>query len=113
MSNATTRAALAAALSTVSGVTGYAQRPKVFKAGDAWPQWRGSERADSIGFYETWNVLVVLPADETTADSYADVNQAALLNALRPVLFIDSFAPATLPADGNDMYALLITGRTE
>lgn len=113
MSNATTRAALAAALSTVSGITGYALRPKVLRAGDAWPQWRGSERDDTIGFVETWNVLVVLPSDETTADSYADTNQAALLDALRPVMFVASFAPTLFTAEGNDVYALLITGRTE
>ena len=112
MSNDATRAALAVALSTVSGVTGYPRRPKVFKPGDAWPQWAGSERTDGRSFLESWNILVVLPADEPSADVFADTRQAALLAALSPVVFVDSFAPANIQAEG-DVLGLLITGRSE
>jgi hypothetical protein len=113
MSNQTTRTQLAAALSTVTGVTGYPRRPAVVKAGDAWPQWGGSERATGRGFTETWNVLVVLPPDEAAADTFADGKQDALVTALSPVIYIDSFAPANFKADDGDVYALLITGRSE
>lgn len=113
MSNADTRAALAAALSTVDGVTGYARRPNVTKPGDAWPMWRGSERADGWGYLETWAVVIVLPGAEDTADAFADEHQAALDAALRPVLHVDSFAPATLPSSAGDLFALMITGRSE
>ena len=113
MSNASTRQAIATALSTVSGVTGYVQRPAAMKPGDGWPQWGGSERDAGQGFLETWRVLIVLPVDEVSADAFADSHQDALVAALRPVLFIDSFAPANFAADGGDVYALLITGRSE
>lgn len=114
MSNAATRQAIAAALSTVSGVAGYASRPTAVTSGDAWPQWAGSERDVASGFIESWVVLVVLPAaDEITADSFADDHQAALIAALRPVLFVDSFAPARLSTEAGDVYALSISGRSE
>lgn len=113
MSNDTTRAAIAAALSTVSGVTGYPRRPGTFKPGDGWPQWAGSERDGGRGFAESWHVLIVLPAAETDADRFADTHQAALVTALEPVMFIDSFAPANFAGDGGDILALLINGRSE
>lgn len=113
MSNGDTRIAIAHALDGVTGVNGYPVRPKAFKAGDAWPQWGGSERADGRAFLETWRVLIVLPSDETTADTFADEKQAQLVNALSPIIYIDSFAPANLAGDGGDILALLITGRCE
>lgn len=113
MSNDQTRTALATALSTVAGVTGYPRRPAVVKAGDAWPQWAGSQNDGGRGFVETWNVLVVLPADETGADTFADAKQSLLITALSPVMFVESFAPATMASEVGDVYALLISGRSE
>lgn len=113
MSNDATRAAIAAALSTVSGVTGYPRRPTVFKGGDGWPQWGGSERDAGQSWIETWRVLVILPSGEQSADVFADTHQFALINALRPVLFIDSFAPVNVPGEAGEFLALLIIGRCE
>lgn len=113
MSNAQTRQAIADALSTVDGIKGYPAKPSALNEGDAWPQWRGG--VPHAGAVEnTWAVLVVLPqADDITADTYADAKGEALLEALRPVLFIDSLAPASLGPDTSPIYALLITGRSE
>lgn len=114
MSNADTRDAIAAALSTVTGVIGYARRPAVMKPGDGWPQWGGNEHAGGAAFIESWAVLIVLPAaDEVSADEFADSHGTALLEALQPVMFVDGMKPATIPASGNDLYALMITGRSE
>lgn len=113
MSNADTRQAIADALSTVTGVTGYPANPGTPTVGDGWPQWRGG--VPHAGALEnTWNVLIVLPQDdETSADSFADSHGEALLEALRPHLFVDSIAPAEIPSGGGNLYALLITGRSE
>lgn len=114
MSRAQTRQAIADALSEVDGITGYPSRPRVMSAGDAWPQWRGgTPRAYAVE--DTWAVLIVLPqTDDVTADSFADAHGEALLDALRPVIHVDSIAPATIPAEGTSgLYALLITGRSE
>jgi hypothetical protein len=115
MSNATTRAAVAAAMSTVPGVKGYAHRPATPRPGDAWPQWSGGTRDDqSIGFLETWRVLVVTDQGAAgDADAFLDAKGDAVLAALAPVLFVDSYTPATLATEAGDLYALMITGRTE
>jgi hypothetical protein len=118
MSNAQIRADIATALSTVTGpsgpIHGHVSRPAAMNERDAWPQWRGSEYAAGHSFTSTWVVLVVLPqTDDVTADSFADQYGAALLDALRPVLAVDTIAPAEIPTEAGQMYALLITGRAE
>ena len=113
MSNADTRQAIADALSDVAGVKGYPRRPRSPKAGDGWPLWRGSERADGAAFMETFAVIIALPADEQNADTFADAHAEALEEALRPVLWVESLAPAVTATDSGDMNALMITGRTE
>lgn len=113
MSNADTRQAIADALSTVSDINGYPARPNALNEGDGWPQWRGGvPRAGAVE--NTWAVLVVLPsADDVTADSFADSHGEALLEALRPVLYVDSIAPAEITSEAGPILALLLTGRSE
>lgn len=114
MSNAQTRLDIAAALSTVTGINGHPARPSALNEGDAWPQWGGSEYAGGHAYTNAWRVLVVLPqADDITADAFVDAHGAALVDALRPVMFVDSFVPAEIPAGSGVLYALLITGRSE
>lgn len=116
MTTADTRAALAAALSIVDGLSGYSETPSAPNVGDAWPQWRGAERAGGHAYTHTWNVLIVLPQqDEVTADSYIDEHYEELDAALGPVLFIDAIQPAEIavPDNPQPLLALLITGRSE
>ena len=113
MNNAQVRANIAAALSTVEGVKGYARRPKSPKAGDGWPLWRGSERADGFLFTQTFAVVIALSGDVVAADDFADAHGDELADALEPVLFVESFAPAVTATDAGDMNALMITGRVE
>lgn len=113
MSNADTRQEFATALSTVAGIHGHASKPSTLNEGDAWPQWRGS--TPHAGAAENrWAVLIVLPqSDDINADAFIDSHGQALMDALRPVMFIDSIDPATIGPDNSPMYALLITGRCE
>jgi hypothetical protein len=113
MSNADTRQAIAAALSRVTGIHGHPARPTALSEGDAWPQWRGSEKAGGHAFTNTWAVLVVLPADDVSADAFVDAHGEQLVNALRPVLYVSALTPAEIPSEAGPMYALLITGRSE
>lgn len=114
MSNADTRAEIAAAVSTLDGLTGFAERPANPKAGDAWPQWRGAERAGGFAFLETWQVVIVMPSEEVKADEWADLYGYELAQILQPVLHVTGIQPATLPVSGqNDTYALMITGVRE
>lgn len=113
MSNADTRTAIAAALTGVDGITGYARRPRAPKTGDAWPLWRGSQRDGGVAFVETWAVVIALAGDEQAAEEFADARGEELEDALHPVLFVDTYAPAVVGTDAGDSNALMITGRTE
>lgn len=117
MSTAETRVAIAEALSTVDGITGYAQKAlaKAPKPGDGWVVRRGGQRADGWAFMQTWAVVIVLQdGDEIQADRWIDAHIDALVDALEPVMFVESWAPAVTPMTGNPQaLALLITGRSE
>lgn len=114
MSNAQTRLDIAAALDTVDGVHGYAARPNVLGDGDAWPQWRGSEYAGGHAQSNTWAVMIVLPqADDVAADAFVDTHGDVLADALREHLTMDGFTPVKLDTETGDVYALMITGRSE
>lgn len=113
MSRDEDRAALAAALSTVTGVTGYARRPTSPKPGDGWVLWRGAVRDEGFAFMETWACVIQLPGDEVKADQWIEAHEDALFEALSPLLFVESFTPAAMPAGNNDTFALMITGRSE
>ncbi len=114
MSNADTREELAAALSTVDGVTGHARRPRAPRPGDAWPQWAGAERADGQAFLQAWNIIVVCSQGTAdAADAFLDEHGDALADALLGAIFVVSMTPSLLKADGDDLYALTINGRTE
>lgn len=113
MSRQQTRQDIADALTEVDGIHGYPARPDALTPGDGWPQWRGAT-PHAYAFENTWAVLIVLPqADDVTADSFADEHGDALVDALRPVMFVDSLAPAELASEAGPIYALLITGRSE
>lgn len=107
------RVALAAALSTVDGVTGYERRPASPKPGDGWVLWRGAVRDGGYAFQETWVCVIQLPGDEVKADQWIEAHEAALFEALQPLLFVESFTPAALPVTGGEAFALMITGRSE
>jgi hypothetical protein len=114
MSLAGKRAAFAAALSTVDGVAGYAERPAAPRAGDAWPVWRGAERDEDSGLLgHTWAVGVYLPQDRGSADDWIDGHVDALIAALRPVAYVDGFDPANFGTDNSPVFGLLLTTRSE
>jgi hypothetical protein len=114
MTRAEFRLSVADALNAVDGISGFASRPAVMLEGNAWPQWRGSAYGGGRHYIDTWNVLVVMPGqDDVTADGYADEHAEAITAALRPLLFIDSIAPAEITTEAGTMLALLFTGRSE
>lgn len=107
---------IAAVLSTVDGVKGYAKRPDAPRPGDAWPQWGGSERDENTpAFMETWQVLVHLPADYARADAWVDSHRDALWDAVESVGWILAFEPAELGQTGGGapINGLMITMRSE
>jgi hypothetical protein len=108
------RADIAAALSTVTDVTGYTKRPTTPKAGDAWPLLTQLEYAGGQATYEiTWRVLVFLPQNEWDSSEWIDSHAEALVEALLPVGHIDRLEPVELGASGTGQYALQLTMRSE
>lgn len=109
------RAEIADALNTAPGVRGYPTPPTAPKTGDAWPRWRGDERADGFMFMRTWAVFVVTPQDEVLAADWADEHGWAIAEALEDtgVLFVTGVEPVKVPVAGPDTFALMITGRSE
>jgi hypothetical protein len=112
------RDAIAAALSTVAGVTGYSYKPVTPKAGDAWPLWAGGERGPGRSFQYTWRVLILLPKDERAASAWIDEHVEALVDAMEgasvddnDVGFVDRLDPVAVTAGGTDQLALQITMR--
>lgn len=110
-----TRAAFAAALATVDGIQGYANRPDSIADGDAWPQWRGSEAKNAWVQLDTWVVFVALPNADITADAYADLHVQAIIDALveNDVMYCDSVQPGVMASEAGDIKVLLINGRSE
>lgn len=113
MSLESSRAEIANALSTVAGITGYQKRPNPPVEGDAWPLWSGSDRADGSAFLPTWSVRILVPQDEAAATDWWDDHRDAVLDALRPVLYVQRVAPAAIAASGSDLLIIEISGITE
>lgn len=113
-----TRQAIGAALDAVDGINGYGWPPRAYKPGDAWGQWGGAGLAGdgyATTFTSRFRVIVVLPADQKTADAFADEHLDAIVAALAPLLAITGIDPVSLPADGSQAAypALIIIGETE
>ncbi len=107
------RDALAAALSTVVDVRGYASRPTTPAPGDAWPLLGPLDRDVGTAFMVTWRVRVFLPQDEVAASTWWDAHWPGLFEALEREGFVDRAEPITLPAAGGEQLAFEITLRAE
>jgi hypothetical protein len=108
-----TRAAIAAALSTVSGVRGSAYQPKTVRTGQAWPEFVGATRGPGDAWEATWRVMVVLSADPTKASQQIDTLSPLLVDALDPLIFTDAIDVGTLTTSGGETTVIQITGRGE
>lgn len=114
MSLSTDRAALALAVSTVAEIEGYELPPKVIRVGDAWPQLGPISRGDDGYLLVEWQVVVVLSAEPAQLVERMDALADQLVEAMRPVLFVESITPVAVPTSaGSDLVAVEIRGRKE
>lgn len=89
-------------------------RPTVMSPGCAWPRIGSVDWNAGAGYGLTWQVWIVLPSQEEAAAVWLEANAAALIQALKPVLFVDRIEPITIPADNTSaLLGLLITARSE
>jgi len=107
------RADLAAALDAVDGLTATAYPPSTMLPGAAWPLWGGAEPAEGHALGHTWRVFVVLPADPKAASIRTDDVLEDVMDALRPIAYVDEVEPVALTTSGGDVNALRFTMRSE
>jgi hypothetical protein len=109
----TTRAVIAAALSTVAGVTGRELRPAVPEAGDAWAVLAGFDRGEGQAWSVTWRILVTFEGDEEPAIVAMDAQLPDLVDALSAVVFVDHAEPVTIDTTTGSLLALELRGLSE
>lgn len=109
----TTRQSIADALSTVSGITGYPERPKVTKAGDAWALVNQLTRGPGASFETQWRIAVTIAADVGSATDKFDTLIPEVTQALQAVAYVDSARPIAIPTEAGDLYGVEILARSE
>jgi len=105
---------LAAALSTVDGLTGHPKMPAAPRVGDAWCVMGRGNRAVGDAFDVAWRVRVCVPTgDDAKAlelfDTWWSDAFAALTGAGAEV---DAFAPIVMATKNGDIWAYEIVCRT-
>jgi hypothetical protein len=116
MSLLTKHAALAAALSTVDGVTGYQRMPSAPKVGDAWVLMGRGDRGDNAAdaFTVAWRARLCVPTND-------EVAALELFSGLWEPLYyalgaagaqVDAFVPVVIPTKAGDIWAYELVCRT-
>lgn len=111
MSLADDRAAIAAAVSEVPGVTGHRYRPAPMMPGAAWPLLEMIERSPE--FAVTWRVVVALPVGERRASDWMDTHHDLLADSLEEFGYVERLEPGNLATEAGDMDVMIITVRKE
>lgn len=101
------RAPIAAALSEVPGVKGYAYRPRAPKTGDGWPRWMGVEILSTGTSVTAWQVIVLVPTDEAAQETWIGERLQAFVDALSDIVWVINIEPGV----SNDSPALLLNCR--
>jgi hypothetical protein len=106
-----TRVLIATALDTVTGVTGHSYRPASIASGSAWPQLVAITRGPGDAFMTTWQITVVLGADERAAANFIDDLWPELVDELEDlhgIVYVNEAAPAPMPIQGQNMHVLQV-----
>jgi hypothetical protein len=103
------RQAFATALSEVDGVQGFAWRPSAPKPGNAWPKWQGAETVAPGAMQSSWQIVLLLPADERAQEQWIEERLEGIVDALteNDVAFVASVEIGS----ASDKPALMINCR--
>lgn len=107
------RVALETAITAVTGVTCYEQRPKAPKPGDAWLQVDSIDLLHGLVWSPLWRVFVHLPQQPRDADAWVDTHFQYLVDAIRGPGFATEGAQFALQTEVGEQYVLQITARSE
>lgn len=102
------RPALAAALSTVSGVRGFERAEAASnRVGDAYPKWALDTRTSPGTFETTWGVVVHLPDDAVAREAWIEAHRWPIVDAIGHLIHVDTIGPDVV----DDKPVLMIIGR--
>ena len=105
------RSDIAAAASTVDGVTCASNHRQLTRLGDACVRFVSNARDDSgFGFLTTWQVWIALHQDIATAEKWIDDHTDALIAALSPEMTVTTIAPAELNFGTNSIPGVIVEG---
>lgn len=105
------REEIAAAASTVDGVTITATYRQTLKAGQGFVKWNGRDRDDSgLGWIDTWQVWVAVPQVVEAAETWLEGHLDDLIEQLDTELVVTSATPADLVLGSTATNGLIITG---
>ncbi|GAB3663483.1 hypothetical protein GCM10027596_26710 [Nocardioides korecus] len=105
---------LAAAASTVDGVTATPFYRQTTEAGSAFIRLDRIDYPDRFGGVRTWNVVVVLPQDLAEAEQYLEAKLPGLLEALEPHMTVREVVPQRLSiTDVGALPCVFINGSRE
>lgn len=113
--SAAVRAAIAAAVETVPGLSCAPYFRQTTKAGDGMVRLdRLTRSQNGFGFMATWQVLLVLPQDVQAAEKYLERITPALIAALAEELIVTTVTPQELVLDnGVRVPVVVIEGNRE
>lgn len=111
MNTTADRTAIAAAASTVAGVTCATGYKQLTKPGDASLRLAALVRStDGFAFIATWQVMVMVSQDVAAAEKWLDGKADALVDALAAELVVTRIEPVELVLDTGRVPAVLIEG---
>ena len=107
--SATVRAEIAGALTDVEGIYPTGDTPGDMGTGSCWPMLAGLEATGAPGvFTATWILRVVTGGEQQDGTAFMDAHLADIIDALKPVAYVQSVAPVILASAGGagDLYGI-------
>jgi hypothetical protein len=98
--SADVRTALAAAASSVDGLTGHPYYVQTTEPGHVWVRLDRIEYPNRFGGVAHWNVVLILPADLDASEQYLETHGPALRDALRNELVVTTITPQRIEIPG-------------
>jgi hypothetical protein len=107
------RQEIAAALTTVSGITGYADPPSIMAPGGAWPLLVNLTTADHLPagvFLAQWRIILITGGTPEDGLTFLDAQLVPVLAALAPHGWITTVTPVTIETTSSGtLYGAEIT----
>lgn len=110
---AAARAAIAAAASSLDGISCSAYYRQSFKPGDAMVRLAGRGPDPELGSTDTWQVYVALSQDVATAEKWLDAHLGDLETALAAEMTVTSITPTEFVTGSTSVNGVVVEGDRE